>query len=103
MSRFCNIISLRDNDGWDKDKLTAISLYCFGDSIIDEQGIIFIGARDFYAVYPNGTLKWKYDYPHHVESAPAIGESGVIYIGTVQAWPNYLYALYSNNGSLEWK
>ncbi len=81
-----------ETDGW-----------ATGSPIIDEHGIIFIGARDLYAVYPNGSLKWKYDYPHHVESAPAIDESGVLYIGTVQAWPNYLYAIYSNNGSLKWK
>lgn len=74
-----------------------------GSPVIDNQGIIYIGAGEIYAIYPNGTLKWKYDIPHHIESAAAIDESGIIYVGTVQAMPNYLYAIYTNNGTLKWK
>jgi outer membrane protein assembly factor BamB len=75
----------------------------YGSPVIDNQGVIYIGARAIYAIYSNGTLNWEYDIPHHIESAAAIDENGIIYIGTVQAMPNYLYAIYSNNGSLKWK
>ena len=35
--------------------------------VIDKNGTIYIGSTEFYAVYPNGTLKWKYDVPYHIE------------------------------------
>jgi len=74
-----------------------------GSPVIDEDGIIFIGAKDLYAIYQNGTIKWKYDTPFRIESAPALDENGIIYIGTIWAMPNYLYAIYTSNGTLKWK
>lgn len=72
--------------------------------VIDNNGTIYIGSTEFYAVYPNGTLKWKYDVPFRiVTSAPAIGEDGIVYIGTIWAMPNYLYAFYTTNGTLKWR
>ena len=71
---------------------------------IDNDGTIYIGSTELYAVYPNGTLKWKYDIPYHIETAtPAIDENGIVYIGTIWAMPNYLYAIYTTNGTLKWK
>jgi outer membrane protein assembly factor BamB len=75
----------------------------WGSPVVDNRGVIYIGAREIYAIYPNGTLKWEYDIPHHIESAAAIDENGIIYVGTVQAMPNYLYAIYTSNGTLKWK
>ena len=71
---------------------------------VDNDKNIYIGSKDFYAVYPNGTLKWKYDTGGVVESCcPAIDESGVIYVGTAYAvYGEFLYALHSN-GTLKWK
>ena len=78
-----------------------------GGVIIDKKGILYVGDMlgKFYAIYQNGTLKWKtiLDYGS-VESTPAIDENGVIYIGTI--WNgdgNYVYALNSSNGNLKWK
>jgi len=70
---------------------------------IDENGTIYIGGQNFYAVYPNGTLKWSYDSNGWIGgSHPAIDENGIIYFGTVYGDPNYLYAL-NQNGILKWK
>lgn len=71
---------------------------------IDSDGTIYIGAFEFYAIYPNGTLKWEYDMPSCIETAtPAIDENGVIYIGTIWAMPNHLHAIFTSNGTLKWK
>jgi len=69
---------------------------------IDKNGTIYIGAYNLYAVYPNGTLKWRYLEGFSIESAPAIDENGVIYFGTIYGDSNYLYAVYPN-GTLKWK
>ena len=71
-----------------------------GSPIIDEQGIIYIGASEFFAVYPNGTEKWQFKNDGRVTTAPAIDENGNIYFGVI--WGNYLYAL-DYNGTLKWK
>jgi outer membrane protein assembly factor BamB len=74
-----------------------------GCPVIDNDGIIYIGASKLYAVYPNGTKKWEYDIPHKIVSAPAINDIGVLCVGTIHAWPNYLYAIHTSNGTLKWK
>jgi len=30
-------------------------------------------------------------------------ENGVLYVGSIWAIPNYLYAIYTSNGTLKWK
>ncbi|UCD14422.1 MAG: PQQ-like beta-propeller repeat protein [Thermoplasmatales archaeon] len=77
-----------------------------GGPIIDDDGIIYYGDMDhiFYAVYPNGTQKWKSDeLVGPIRSTPAIDENGILYIGTIWAMPNYFYAIYSENGSIKWR
>ncbi len=80
-----------------------ISLHSWveGCPVIDNNGIIYVGGFGFFAIYPNGTLKWNVS-DLRVVSAPAIDENGVIYFGTIWAMPNYLYAFYPN-GTLKWK
>ncbi len=94
--------STADNLGIEKWRFGTAG-WAMGSPVIGNDDTIYIGANDFYAVYPNGTLKWKYDIPHKIVHAPAIDEDGIIYFGTIQAMPNYLYAIYTNNGSLKWK
>jgi outer membrane protein assembly factor BamB len=94
--------STADNNGYEKWRIRTDG-WADGSPVIDNDGIIYIGAKKLYAVYPNGTKKWEYDIPHRIEHAPAIDENGIIYFGTVEAIPNYLYAIYSNNGTLKWK
>ena len=66
--------------------------WSYGSPVIDANGIIYFFADYLYAVYPNGTLKWKYkalgvvgNYGAH----PAVADDGTIYIpifeGDIQA------------------
>lgn len=70
--------------------------------ILDTNGVIYGGSAYIYAIYSNGTMKWAYPTYDIIESTPAIDENGVIYIGTIWGMPNYLHAIYSNNGTLKW-
>ena len=74
--------------------------------VIDNNGIIyFCGAYehlDYYliAVYPNGTLKWRFKTDGLMSgSSPAIAEDGTLYVGS---WDSKLYAL-NPNGTEKWK
>jgi outer membrane protein assembly factor BamB len=82
------------------------NFYVDGSPVISNEGTIYFGGLcDFYALYPNSTLKWKYDdIGGYVWSAPAIDENGIIYIGTVNDFSdgNHLYAFYPND-TLKWK
>ena len=68
---------------------------------VGPDGTIYVGARDssLFAVYPDGTLKWRFLTGGSVHSSPAIGPDGTIYIGS---YDNYLYAVYPD-GTLRWK
>jgi outer membrane protein assembly factor BamB len=50
----------------------------WGGPVIDEEGIIYIGSDSVYAIYPNGTLKWRYNDFIRIASSPAIGDDGSI-------------------------
>jgi outer membrane protein assembly factor BamB len=93
--------STADNIGYEKWRFTTGCVW--GSPVIDDEGVIYIGAIDLFAIYPNGTLKWRYDTKGFIESAATISKDGVIYIGTIWAHPNYLYAIHSSNGTLKWK
>lgn len=57
---------------------------------------------NFWAINPNGTLKWSFETEDGVESSPAIGNDGVIYFGS---YDGYLYSVKDsgNKGILQWK
>ncbi len=95
--------STADNPGTEKWRFDTDDVEVTGGPVIDEQGVIYIGNTVLFAIYPNGTLKWKYDHPHRIDSSPAIDENDVLYFGTTLGWPNYFYAIFSNNGTLKWK
>lgn len=75
------------------------------DVTIGDDGTIYVGTYhdfvhgDIVAVYPNGTIKWKYATVHAVQASPAIADDGTIYAGT---YAGYFYALYPN-GTLKWE
>jgi outer membrane protein assembly factor BamB len=92
--------STDDNFGDEKWNIKLQGLV-WGSPIIDNNGIIYIGAWDFYAIYPNGTIKWQIDISAF-SSAPIIDENGIIYTGTIWAMPNFLYSIYPN-GTIKWK
>ncbi len=57
--------------------------------------------NNLYALNPvDGSLKWKYATGNSIDSSPAIGADGTIYVGS---YDNYLYALNPADGSLKWK
>jgi outer membrane protein assembly factor BamB len=100
---------------WWMDRLYAIysnngtikwSYYDAGDDIdssptIGNDGTIYFGDWGgwIHALYPNGTLKWKYHTGGIITGSPAVGQDGTIYCGSHD---NKLYAFYSNNGSVKW-
>jgi outer membrane protein assembly factor BamB len=80
-----------------------LSTDCFyAGFILDSDGTIYGGSAYIYAINSNGTMKWAYPTNDIIESTPAIDENGIIYIGTIWGMPNYLHAIYSNNGTLKW-
>jgi len=77
-----------------------------GGVVIDSNGNIYFGSGDkacndyLYALYPNGTLKWKCGVGGNIECTPAIAEDGTIYVGTSYG-TDALYAI-SSNGTIKW-
>lgn len=65
---------------------------------IDDKGIIYLGGNtNFYALYPNGTLKWNYTNGNYISSSPAIGTDGTIYFGNY-----YKLSALNPDGTLKW-
>jgi outer membrane protein assembly factor BamB len=90
-------------DTWDEVWKFATSGWAGNSPAIDNDGVIYIGAYDLYAVYPNGTLKWKFDTKGSFSSScPVIDENGIIYAGTQGADEKYLYAI-NPDGTMNWK
>ncbi len=71
--------------------------------VIAEDGTIYFGCQDgyFYAVNPDGTLKWTFMTTGEIQSSPAIGADGTIYIGSDDA---NIYAIEDSitYGKLRW-
>jgi len=68
---------------------------------IDNDGVLYFGSYDryLYAVYPDGTLKWRYGRTGMwITSSPAIAEDGTVYVGS---WDSKLYAV-NPDGTEKW-
>ena len=78
--------------------------YLLASPAVGADGVIYFGSNDnfFYALSPDGTLKWEYflesDDTVLIHSSAAIGEDGTIYFG---AHDGKLYAL-NPDGSFLW-
>lgn len=71
-------------------------LSIWSSAVCDKNGTIYFGGlRTLKAVYPNGTIKWKYSA--NVEATPAVAEDGTIYLGSYSD----LLAFYPN-GTVKW-
>lgn len=75
-------------------------------AVIDNTSIIYFGTMgadgSLYALYPNGTLKWKFIIDGVIWSTPAIADDGTIYVATWGGnYGGYLYAIYPN-GTMKW-
>jgi hypothetical protein len=71
-----------------------------GSPSIGADGTVYfahLGNKEFYAIKPDGTLRWHYTLGFAPNSTPAIAADGTIYIGD-----DYLYAL-NPNGTLKWQ
>jgi len=71
-----------------------------GTPVIGSDGTIYIGSEDnsFYAVNPDGSLKWKYTTEGVIPGSAAIGSDGTVYVGSADC---KLYAL-NPDGTLKW-
>jgi outer membrane protein assembly factor BamB len=68
----------------------------FGTDPYGAQGIVPQPAdTNMFAVRPNGTLKWKLAIPAGIESSPAIGHDGTIYVG---CYDSSMYAVADSGG-----
>ncbi len=67
---------------------------------IADDGTIYVGSDDdfFYAVNPDGTLKWSFATGGNIRNSPSIAADGTIYIGSDD---DNLYAL-NPDGTLKW-
>ena len=87
---------------WFKEKWVFENLdsMMYSSPAIDKNKTVYIGSYSnyFYAINPNGTMKWQYETGEGVESSPAIAEDGTIYVGSDDA---KLYA-FNPNGTKKW-
>jgi len=90
---------------------------------IAADGTIYVNGRfSLFAVAPNGTMKWKYDFPRidnvdalgrrettgNQRSAPVIGKDGTIYLNTEEGWSEQIKAegglcAFYPDGNLKWR
>jgi len=65
---------------------------------IGDDNTIYVSAEKFYALNPDGSLKWSYDPGSYVAGPPAIAKDGTLYFPST----DYLYAV-NSDGSLKWQ
>jgi outer membrane protein assembly factor BamB len=96
--------STESNPGIEKWRF-PVGDWCHGSPSIGSDGAIYFGSdnRYLYAVYPNGTLKWKFKAERGVGdfgSHSAIADDGTIYFGT--CFGSYIQAV-NPDGTEKWK
>jgi outer membrane protein assembly factor BamB len=95
----CGYLYALDTKGNVKWKFKTINHTALAPGI-GPDGTIYFGSKYdyFYALYPNGTMKWKIEL-NSGSSFPAISADGIIYVGS---YDDYLYAI-NPNGTIRWK
>lgn len=74
---------------------------------VSDCGDVYLGTTGgtLYAVAPGGGVKWKFKTVGPIESTPAVGRDGIIYVvandSAPQDYPATLYAFYPNGG-IKW-
>jgi hypothetical protein len=89
------------NEGYEKWKYFIDSSLDLKTSVIDGNGTLYITADQLdglFAIFPNGTIKWRSNLPGFFQYQPIIGLDGTIYVGTDEGF----YAFYPNNGTLRY-
>ncbi|HUT00057.1 MAG TPA: PQQ-binding-like beta-propeller repeat protein [Candidatus Thermoplasmatota archaeon] len=90
------------NEGYEKWKYFIEAALDNVLPVIDGNGTLYLTTSFYdglYAIYPNGTTKWRNDLAGFFKYQPIIGLDGTIYVGTDVGF----YALYPNNGTIRWK
>jgi PKD repeat protein len=81
------------------DKMGSV----WGSALTDNNGLIYFGTKasddSLYALYPNGTRKWKFPATALIWGTPAISEEGTIYFTT---WGRYFFAV-NPDGTERWR
>jgi len=97
----CNA-NTSENPGTIKWKFQPSQAQIWSSPVIGPDGVIYFGSADsyFYAVNPNGTMKWKFKTGNVIEGSGAVSNDGIVYFGSMD---NYFYAVYTSNGTLKWK
>jgi outer membrane protein assembly factor BamB len=76
----------------------------WSSAVIDNNEMIYFGTKgadgSLYALYSNGTRKWRYPIDGVIWCTPAIAEDGTLYFTTWGAY-HYFYAL-NSNGTAKW-
>jgi outer membrane protein assembly factor BamB len=70
-----------------------------GGPKLGPDGTIYTGGDGVYAVWPDGTLRWRFTTPEPVRTAPALAADGTVYAGCLD---DALYAL-GPDGSKLWE
>jgi outer membrane protein assembly factor BamB len=69
-----------------------------GGPTIGPDGTIYIGGDGVHALWPDGTLRWKFATAEHVLSTPALGADGTVYVGCQDS---AVYAI-ASDGTKRW-
>jgi outer membrane protein assembly factor BamB len=90
-----------------RSAFTGAAIY--SSPAVGADGTIYFGCDDhnFYALTPDGRLKWKFATDDPITSSPAIGADGTIYFGgnrnfRHEHWLEWLFAL-NPDGTIKWK
>ncbi|MBU0497375.1 MAG: PQQ-binding-like beta-propeller repeat protein, partial [Candidatus Thermoplasmatota archaeon] len=93
-----------DPNGYIKWRYEASGTMWFCSPAIADDGTVYVGCWDckIYALYPNGTLKWKIGIGG-TPSSLTIDDSGIIYTSTMKGFnEGEIIALYPN-GTIKWR
>ena len=73
--------------------------------VLGNDGTIYVGRRYFYAVNPNGTRKWTYNfgYEWEVTTSAAISADGTIYFGITDSLKRADLVALNHDGTLKWR
>lgn len=91
--------STADNPGIEKWRFRSYIMGVESGAAVADDGTIYFGSGEVYALYPNGTLKWIYETGDPIYSVPALSADGTIYITSCD---HFLYTL-RPDGTLKWR
>lgn len=74
----------------------------FSSPAVAGDGTVYVGSYDtyFYAINPDGSLRWRFKTGDIIESSPAIASDGTVYFGSMDG---NVYALDGMTGELKWQ